>query len=190
MEVSYRNSIIIGIYGKARHGKDTVASIISKYAKEQGKQVITTQISSYIKYYAMHLTDWDGSEENKPRDFLQQFATEVVREKLNMPNHFINRTLEDLKIFSYFYDVIIISDIRLLNEIESLRNSFPNVKIIQVVRENFETELNNTQQQHKTETELENYIGYDKKIINTSLELLEKEVKIVWEGILNEKNEQ
>lgn len=59
------------------------------------------------------MTDWDGSEESKPRKLLQELGTDVIRNKLNKAEMFIERQLDDIEIYSYFYDAIIVPDIRL-----------------------------------------------------------------------------
>ena len=68
----------------------------------------------------MEMTDWDGSEESKPRKLLQELGTDVIRNKLNKAEMFIERQLDDIEIYSYFYDAIIVPDIRLPREIDSV----------------------------------------------------------------------
>ena len=87
------------------------------------------------------MTDWDGSEESKPRKLLQELGTDVIRNKLNKAEMFIERQLDDIEIYSYFYDAIIVPDIRLPREIDSVREKFDNVVVIKVERINFETSL-------------------------------------------------
>ncbi len=54
------------ISGKARHGKDTFSSYLKEAYEENGKKVIVTQLSKYIKYYAREMTGWNLTEEDKP----------------------------------------------------------------------------------------------------------------------------
>ena len=51
-----KNTKIFIIYGKARHGKDTVAGIIEEYYKNE--KVINLQISSSLKEYAKKISGW------------------------------------------------------------------------------------------------------------------------------------
>ena len=51
MNAEYRNPKIYLISGKARHGKDTFSSYLKEAYEENGKKVIVTQLSKYIKYY-------------------------------------------------------------------------------------------------------------------------------------------
>ena len=104
MEVKYRNPKIYLLSAKARHGKDTAAGFLKKFYEEDGKKVIFSRAAKYIKFYAMEMTDWDGSDETKPRELLQQLGTDVIREKLGKAEMFIERQLDDIEIYSYFYD--------------------------------------------------------------------------------------
>ena len=56
------------ISGKARHGKDTVALDIKEVYEKKGLKVINLAYGSYIKEYAKRISNWDGSEETKPRE--------------------------------------------------------------------------------------------------------------------------
>ena len=86
------------VCGKARHGKDTVSEIIRNYYTEKGLKVLNLQYSSYIKEYAKKISNWDGSEETKPRELLQHLGTEVIRK--NIDNlFFVNRICEDISGF-------------------------------------------------------------------------------------------
>ena len=113
MNIENKKPKIYLICGRARHGKDTIAGFLKKFYEEDGKKVIYSRAGKYIKFYAMEMTDWDGSEESKPRKLLQELGTDVIRNKLNKAEMFIERQLDDIEIYSYFYDAIIVPDIRL-----------------------------------------------------------------------------
>ncbi len=164
------------ISGPARNGKDTIGDFLEKEYKKRNIKVCRTQISKYLKQYVKDYFGWDGSEETKPRDLLQQLGTDVIREKLGKERFFVDRTIEDIDILQHFFDVMIISDIRFPIEITAIKDAFDDVVSINVKRINFETELNTTQQKHKTETALNDFDGYDYKVINDTLEQLEKDV--------------
>ena len=72
MEVKLRKPTIYLIGGKAKHGKDTFSSFLKEVYEANGKEVIVTQLSKYIKYYAREMTGWNLTEEDKPRELLQQ----------------------------------------------------------------------------------------------------------------------
>ena len=176
MDVSYKNPKIYLISGKARHGKDTASEFLKKFYEADGKKVIFSRAGKYIKFYAMEMTDWDGSDDNKPRELLQELGTDVIRNKLNKAEMFIERQLDDIEIYSYFYDAIIVPDIRLPREIESVKEKFNNVVTIKVERINFESDLTDSQKKHKTETAMDSYNDFDYTVINDTLDQYEKDI--------------
>lgn len=174
MEIQKRNPKIYIMCGKAKHGKDTFSAYLRDVYKNNGKEIIVTQLSKYIKYYAREMTGWDLSEESKPRELLQQLGTGVIREYLKKEDLFINRMIEDIDVFSCFYDAIIISDVRLKKEINDLRQAFPDLVCVHINRPDFDNGLTEEQKNHKTEIDLDDFDNFDVKIVNTTLELLEK----------------
>lgn len=171
---------VIVISGKARAGKDTTAVLMKELYEKSGKSVIVLQFSSTIKDYAKIITDWDGSDESKPREFLQVLGTDIIRKNID-EKFFIKRMIQDILVYSYFYDVVIISDVRFKFEIESIRNSFQNVVSINVKRPLYDAGLTIKQESHPSEVDLDNYSGYDYEIINDGSldDLKEKVVDIV-----------
>lgn len=162
MEYINKNPKIFIISGKARSGKDEVAAIIKDYY--QNKKCKKLSYAYYLKQYVKKITGWDGSEETKPRDLLQNMGTNFLAEKID--KHFlIKRMCEDINIYSYFYDVIIITDARLVDEIEIPKNKFSNVITIRVSR-NFDNQLTKEQKDHITETGLDDYQRFDYIIDN------------------------
>lgn len=180
MDVEFRNPTIYIISGKAKHGKDTFSAYLKDVYERHGKKVIITQLAKYIKYYAREMTGWDLSEETKPREFLQQLGTGVIRQKLKKDDLFIKRMIDDIEIFSYFYDVIIISDVRLKKEIYDLKKAYPNIKVIHIVRSDFDNGLTEEQKNHPTEKDLDDFNEFDIEVVNTTLEELEKSVKKIY----------
>ena len=164
------------ISGPARNGKDTIAAFIEEEYKKKGYKVCRSQISKYLKQYVKDFFGWDGEEETKPRELLQTLGTDIIREKLNKPRFFVDRTIEDIDILSNFFDVMIISDIRFPIEITAIKEAFDDVVSINVKRINFETELTGKEQSHKSENALNDFDGYDYKVINDTLEQLEKDI--------------
>ena len=176
MEVSYRNPKIYLLSGKARNGKDTIAGYLKEFYEKVGKKVIFSRAVKYIKFYASEMTGWDGKEETKPRQLLQELGTDVIRNKLNKADMLIERQLDDIEIYSYFYDAIIVPDIRLPKEIDSVKAKFDNVVAIHINRINFESDLSSNQQSHITETAMDNYTNFDYEVTNDTLEQLEKDI--------------
>lgn len=165
MELINKQPKIIILAGKARAGKDTTAEQIKEYCKQNNLKVVNLQFSYYIKMYAKFITDWDGSEETKPRTILQQLGTDIIRDKID--NYFfIKRIIEDIKVLSYFADVITISDARLPEELDEVYNAYPNVTKINIVRNNYDNNLNQQEIKHRTEISLDNYTNYNYTIEN------------------------
>lgn len=169
--------------GKARSGKDTVMEMITKYYEDKKLSVVNLGFTDYIKNYAMKITNWDGSDETKPRELLQVIGTDIVRNQINQ-DFFINRLCEDIRVYKYFFDVIIISGARFPNELDTPKKLFKNVKVIKVERPNFINELTDKQKKHITEHALDDYNNYDYTIINDgNLEQLEANVKQMIEEV-------
>lgn len=155
------------ISGKARHGKTTTGNMIKEYYKLQNKSSVLTSFGKYIKMYVTEITDWDGNPETKPRTLLQQLGTEVIREKLNRNEFFVQRLDEDMDVYNEYVDVVIIDDVRLPIEMDYYKEKYPDKIIcIHINRPNFESDLNSKELRHKTEVGLDNYTDYDYTIIN------------------------
>lgn len=171
-----KNPKIYILSGKARAGKDTTAGFLKSEYEKLGKSVIVLQFSSYIKEYAKKISDWDGSEETKPRELLQKLGTDIIRKNLGS-DFFVRKLIEDIKVYSYFFDIIIISDCRFKIEIEMPKKEFSNIKAINIIRPNFDNGLTEEQKHHATEVDLDDYDNFYKKIINDgSLEELKNKV--------------
>ena len=161
------NLTIYLISGRARHGKTTTANMIKDYYKDKGMKSLVTSYAKYIKMYAQELSDWDGSEETKPRDLLQNLGTEIIREKLGKNELFVRRIDDDLDVYNEYVQAVMIDDVRLPIEMDYFKERYPSrIKTIHIIRPNFETELNAKQQSHKTEVGLDNYGSYDYTIMN------------------------
>lgn len=181
MEFNNKNPKIFIIAGIARQGKDTVASMIHQYYEKEGKNCINLQISHYIKEYAKQISGWDGREETKPRELLQQLGTDLIRK--NIDNElFIRRTVEDIKVYSYFYDIITLSDARFDYEVATLKEQFSYASFIKIERPNQVNDLG-IFRNHATENGLQNDSYYDTILCNDgTLEDLNKKVVAMLEG--------
>ena len=186
MNIENKNPLIYLISGKARHGKDTTAAMIKKYYEEKGQKVINLQYSSYIKEYAKKISNWDGSDETKPRELLQKLGTEVIRKNIDSL-FFVDAIIKDIKVYSYFFDVVIVSDVRTPDEIDYPKNTFKNAFSINVRRSNFDDGLTEEQRKHYTEIALDNYDKFDYIIMNDrSIDELCEKVNKMLEGINHE----
>lgn len=176
MNLREEESKIIILSGKARSGKDTSLEILKKKYEQNGLKVISLFYASYIKEYAKKISNWDGSDETKPRTLLQVLGTDIIRNTID-DKFFINRIIEDIKVYSKFFDVIIIGDARFVEEIEDIKNNFCNVISVNIRRENKDL-LTKKEQLHITETALDNYENYDYVIENNgTIEELERKLE-------------
>jgi len=182
MEFINKNPKVYIFAGKARSGKDTSASYIKSYYESKSKKVAILQYSTYLKEYAKKITNWSGSDIDKPRQLLIELGTDLIRGKIDR-YLFVNRMIEDIIVLSYFFDILIISDARLVEELEVPRKKIKNVKIINIKRPNFDNGLTKEQQKSLTESALDNYTDYDYSIINdgTLENLNEKIIKMIEE---------
>lgn len=176
MNLEKKDIKIYILCGDARAGKDTSASIIRNTYEKNGLKAINIQISSTIKEYAKVITGWGGSDEDKPRAFLQQLGTDLIRKKIDN-DFFINRIIQDIEVYSYFYDCITISDVRFTLEVDSIKKKFKDALAIKVLRPNFDNGLTQEEKKHSTETGLDGYDKYDYILVNDStIENLENKI--------------
>lgn len=179
------------ISGKAGNGKDTVGNFIGEYLTHHNIKFVKTQYGKYVKMYTKELTDWNGLEEskNKYRDFFQSIGTEIIRKKMQKMNFFVKRMIEDIEIYRYYVDVVIITDVRFPIEIDEIKNNFKNVYSIRVINPDYVSKLTKEQQDHETENSLSDDGNYDYVIINDETKnQLKEDVDKIMEGIdINEK---
>ena len=160
------------IAGKAGSGKNYVASIL----KEKLSSSIITSLSKYIKLFAIEMGLWDGNDNNKPREFLQN--TGDLMRAID-PNFLTKRLLEDIKVYEKLnISNIIVSDVRLINEIEYLTKNIDNTITIRVNSKDNKRNLTDKEKQHITEIELDNYSNFD-YIIDNNQELDKEIDKII-----------
>ena len=150
--------------GKANSGKDTAAEFIDEYYRSRGLDVVNIQIASYLKMYAKNIAKWDGDNETKPRQLLQDLGTELIRKQIDQ-YFFIKRIIQDIDIYSRYFDIITISDGRLPEEFASIKLAYPETVTVHVTRPGFESRLTKDQKAHVTES-LVDTIEYDLDIVN------------------------
>lgn len=173
MEYINQHPHIFILSGKAKSGKNEVAKMIVEYY--QTKKCIELSYAHYLKEYVKNITGWNGEEQDKPRDFLQSLGIDLLKK---IDNQFlIHRVCQDIEVYSYFYDIIIVTDARLKEEIEIPKSKFKKVTVIRVERNHFENGLNEVQKNHITETDLDNYHEFDYVISNeNNKENLKKQI--------------
>lgn len=177
MEFKNKNPKIYILSGKAGNGKNKIASYIASIYQHQAMKTINLSYASYLKEYAKNILDWNGDEETKPREFLQQIGVELIKTNID-DKMLIRRIIEDIKVYSYFYDVITISDARFPEEIENIKEIFNNVIVVHVY--GLENTLTDAQKVHKSETSLDDYNKYDYELNNNgTLDELKNKVEVI-----------
>ena len=184
MEINYKNPIIILIAGKARSGKNTVAEMLKEMYELNNKKVIISPFTKYLKKYIEEITGEKIDENNKPRELLQQLGVEIIKEKLGKYDMFINREIDDIDIYSYFFDVIIIPDVRFPKEIEILKDKYQNVVTIKVIS-SLDNNMSLKEKSHITETSLDNYDNdnFNYIIFNDNIDKLNNQIKNIYQSI-------
>lgn len=176
---------IFVIGGKAKTGKSTFGNYLKEQLKDYGYHPCIMHITEPLYSYAKTYFDWDGKEEDKPREFLQKMGIEIIRDKLGKKEFLLNRLYEDIEILSNFFDCFIITDARMIQEFEKLKKKYEDVVTIKLERTNYDNCLTEEEEKHITEQEIDQYKDFDYVIENRSL----KDLKIAaLEVIRTEEN--
>ena len=153
--------------------KNKFAKLIKEYYIYKLEECAITSYSKYIKNFALELTNWDGTESNKPRDFMQRLGDDMRK---NDPNFLVSNMIKDITIYQKDVENVVISDVRMPNEIEEIKNSFENVYAFYIVNQFGSSKLTIEQQSHITEVALEDYPDFDYIIANDDLSKLKEKV--------------
>ena len=160
------------IGGHARAGKNTLGEYLREELKDYGYKPCVMHITEPLYSYAKTYFNWDGNENNKPREFLQKMGIEIIRDKLGKKEFLLNRLQEDIEILSNFFDTFIITDARMIYEFEELKKKYKDVVTIKLVRKNYHNKLTAEEANHITEKEVDEYNDFDYIVENHSLEEL------------------
>ena len=90
---------------------------------------------------------------------------------------FIDRIIGDIKVYSYYFDNVIITDARAKKEVDTPKKEFNKVIAIRVIRPNFDNGLTEEQKNHFTEIDLDDYDKFDYEVLNDGT-ISDLEVKI------------
>lgn len=163
------------LVGKAESGKDLLGSYMKTKYDFKGDSACILHITTPLYEYARNYFSWNGDMREKPREFLQEMGIEVIRNTLHKDTFLVDRLCEDVDILKHYFYTFIITDGRLVSEFNLLRERFPDIKIIHVIRDNYDNKLSEKERGHITETDMENYTNYDYVIKNTTKEEMFKE---------------
>lgn len=156
---------IICVSGKARHGKDITAEFINTALINKGYKTLIIHYADLLKYICKTYFNWNGKKDDTGRTLLQRVGTEVIRTQ--EPDYWVNELLKVLSFFPGEWDYVIIPDCRFPNEIIGPGKLYPSYSV-RVIRDdpNFKTPLTLEQQNHVSETALDNF--YFDTIIHNS----------------------
>ena len=185
-----KNNIIFCICGKAGSGKSLIGkNLYKEYTKKKYKTIISPY-TKYLKNYIKEITGKQINEKNKPRTILQELSSKLIKEELGYKDFFIKRQIEDISIYEYFFDVIIIPDVRFPEEIDTLKRTFKNVISIGVKRSNYDNGLTKKEKNDITETALDNYHNFDYILDNQGTQNLKNDVLNIIENIEKRKKNE
>lgn len=176
---------IFVIGGQAKSGKNTFGEYLREELKEYSYKPCVMHITEPLYGYARNYFEWNGNDDNKPREFLQKMGIEIIREKMGKEDFLLNRLYEDIEILSNFFDTFIITDARLIHEFESIKRHYSDVVTIKLERKNYEDFLTNEEANHITEREIKDYNDFDYIIENNSFDDLKRSAL---EIVRNEEN--
>lgn len=107
--------MILPIAGKAGHGKDTFAVMLKEELEKLNKRVLILHYADYVKMCASLYYGWDGKKDEKGRSLLQWLGTDFVRSYDS--NFWVDTVIRLISVFQNEFDVFLIPDARMLNEI-------------------------------------------------------------------------
>lgn len=145
---------VICISGHARHGKDTVARFMRDALLGECK-VLVVHYADLLKYICTQFFGWDGVKDDAGRTLLQYVGTDIIRKK--QPNFWVDFVTSILTLFNNNWNYVLIPDCRFPNEIDCMRERGFDVTHVRIVRDGFKSPLSKEQQEHPSETALDNY---------------------------------
>jgi len=154
---------LILISGKAQHGKDSVARMLQATLIRRGRLVAISHYGDAVKFLADLFLDlglpidmFNGEKTLEQRQILQDFGTELMRKR--HPDYWIKHMeLQLVALKELEYEYVIISDVRMYNEILEMMARY-NVITVRVERLEYTSKLSPEQQEHISETALDDHI--------------------------------
>lgn len=150
-----RDIKVILISGKAGSGKDTVAEIIKEKLQSAGNKVVITHYADMVKYVCEKFFSWNGVKDERGRHLLQLVGTDIGRRY--DPNIWVNFVITLIECFCSDSDYVLIPDCRFPNEVSVIKNKFDTI-LLKVNRPELKSKLTIEQQNHQSETALDNVI--------------------------------
>lgn len=177
-----KHTKVICISGKAGHGKDTFGSMLSDSLIANGKSVRIFHFADLVKFICRQYFDWDGQKDEKGRHILQYIGTDVIRSKNE--NYWVDFVVNLLTMLDNTWDYVIIPDCRFPNEADKFKQSIFDTTVVRVIRDNYESTLTEEQQNHPSETSMDDY-PFDKIIINNDINNLRFDAALLTTYLIN-----
>ncbi len=184
-------SKVILILGHINSGKSTISKYIlnsyfnvNKFALGDAVKIFVSDLFNTLHDINPNISNislnslYDRSTKENYRDYLQRISTDVVRKHIG-ENVWVNMVINQIDQVLDYSKIIIVDDVRFKNELNTFKNKYPNLITIRVTRPGYET-----QSDHISEHDLDNYIP-DYTIINSnSLDYLYNEVDNILKKVL------
>ena len=162
------------ICGKARAGKDTFAKLIKQEEEKNNKKVCILKLTSPLYRWAEDYFNYDKEKDEKPRELLQTIGYDILQLKLKKKDFLLDYLITTIEILDDYYDVGLITDGRLVHEIEVLKEKYPSIKTILLTNKK-DNKLTNKEKNHQTEIDLDDYQNFDYIVENRDMESLKLE---------------
>lgn len=167
------------ICGKARAGKDTFAKLIKQEEEKDNNKVCILKLTAPLYSWAEDYFNYDKEKDEKPRELLQTLGYDILQLKLKKKDFLLDYLITTIEVLDNYYDVGLITDGRLVHEIEVLKEKYPNIKTILLTNKQ-DNKLTNKEKNHQTEIDLDDYKDFDYIVENKDIENLKLEaLKIV-----------
>lgn len=167
------------ICGKARAGKDTFAKLIKQEEEKDNNKVCILKLTAPLYSWAEDYFNYDKEKDEKPRELLQTLGFDILQLKLKKKDFLLDYLITTIEVLDNYYDVGLITDGRLVHEIEVLKEKYPNIKTILLTNKK-DNKLTNKEKNHQTEIDLDDYKDFDYIVENKDMESLKLEaLKIV-----------
>jgi hypothetical protein len=164
---------VIGISGKARHGKDSVVDIARAILDGEGVRIA---FADGVREEATNLHGWNGEKDEAGRSLLQRIGS--VRREEDV-DYWVRRAWAKISSVPAG-SIVFIPDVRYENEAEAIRRAGGILWRVLRINPDF-SDLDNgltlTQKLHASETALDDYGKFDALLIAESLDILEWRVK-------------
>ena len=181
---------VITISGMARGGKDTMGAALVKEFAKQGVKACVFHYADMLKTVARVCYGWDGAKDEKGRQLLQNLGTEGFR--AIDPDIWVEAIIPILKGLSKDFNVVVLPDVRFINEAIKLRDSMyvDGVFSIKIERDGYDNGLTEEQKKHPSENGMKGF-RFDLIVKNTGTleEFQEKASRVVDLYNLSQKKE-